>query len=72
MSAALPTGWDWVDFKMWYGRNRLPESLYRSEGIMLNSGFIKKIYVSCKESAETVQKLASGFHVEINRDIFFL
>lgn len=37
----------------------------------IDSGFIKKIYVSCKESAWTVQKLAPGFQVEINRDIFF-
>lgn len=38
----------------------------------IDSGFIKKIYVSCNESAKTVQNLVPDFPVAVNRDIFFL
>lgn len=38
----------------------------------IDSGFIKKIYVSCNESAKTAQNLAPDFPVAVNRDIFFL
>ena len=38
----------------------------------IESRFIKKIYVSCNESAEKVRNLAPEFPVAVNRDLFFL
>ena len=38
----------------------------------IDSGFIRKIYVSCNENMETVQSLAPNIPVEVNGDMFFL
>jgi hypothetical protein len=38
----------------------------------IDSGFIRKIYVSCNENMEPIQSLAQDIPVEVNRDIFFL
>lgn len=38
----------------------------------IDSGFIRKTYVSCNENMKTVQSLAPNIPVEVNGDMFFL
>ena len=70
-----PDGLNHIDYNLVFARSWTQHGAIICAEVLvpdkIDSGFIKKIYVSCNESAETVQELTPGFHVEINRDIFF-